>query len=321
MLTLIHLRFTCEALAPIDLAGYRAGSQLRGALGNIMRRSYCPEANATRTPSPEHVALCPVCWLLTANEHPGDERRGYAIVPPLTEHRDGFINAQQRFTFGLTLFGDTLRLLPYFLLAVAEAGREGVGVGRGKFALRHVWSVDSLNDRSECVLAEGENLVHSPTIFVDETAVSAAVDRLDKSLGSTNRIRLRFHTPMRLIANEQLIKAPDFGVLFTRLLERIDHLDQQYSHGNRHDETGRQILLGLANQVRLADMQTQWVEVRSGSSRRGESTWISGFVGDADFIAPREGWRPLLPWLMWGQLTQVGKDVVKGNGVYEVIVR
>jgi hypothetical protein len=320
-LTLIHLRFTCEALTAIDLAGFRAGGQLRGALGNVMRRAYCPEAHSDRAPAPEHVALCPVCWLLVANEHPGEERRGYAIVPPLTGPSGGLFAPTERFTFGLTLFGDTLRLMPYFLLAIAEVGHEGVGIGRGKFVLRQVWSVDPLNDRSECVLAEGETVVHSPAMRIDDATVRAAADRLENSVGSANRIRLRFLTPMRLIANEQLIKAPDFGVLFARLLERIDQLDRQYSNGARRDEIERETLLGLANQVRLAESQTEWVEVRSGSSRRGDSTWISGFVGAADFIAPRGGWHALLHWLMWGQLTQVGKDVVKGNGVYELITR
>ena len=28
--------------------------------------------------------------------------------------------------------------------------------------------------------------------------------------------------------------------------------------------------------------------------------------------------RQLLPWLLWGQVTQVGKNTVKGNGWYEV---
>ena len=39
-LTLTHLRFTVEALTPVRLSGYNAGSQLRGALGNMMQRAY-----------------------------------------------------------------------------------------------------------------------------------------------------------------------------------------------------------------------------------------------------------------------------------------
>jgi len=34
--------------------------------------------------------------------------------------------------------------------------------------------------------------------------------------------------------------------------------------------------------------------------------------------APVEVWREPLPWLLWGEITQVGKDTSKGNGVYRL---
>ena len=42
----------------------------------------------------------------------------------------------------------------------------------------------------------------------------------------------------------------------------------------------------------------------------------SGIVGTATYYAP--DWRPLLPWLIWGQSTHVGKNVVKGCGIYQL---
>src|SRR5262245_54033993 len=115
MLTLLHLRFLCERATPVHLPGFHAGSQLRGALGNIMRRAYCPEARfgQGQPASPEHAAVCPVCWLLAANEHPGEVRRGYALVPPLEPPtptqsvavpREQPYGVGERFDFGLTLF-------------------------------------------------------------------------------------------------------------------------------------------------------------------------------------------------------------------------
>jgi hypothetical protein len=325
MLAITHLRFTCQAITPVDLPAYRAGGQLRGALGNVMRRAYCPEAcfGNGKPPTPEHVAVCPVCWLMAANEHPGEERRGYALWPPVAYAAQADRAAQpfapgERFDFGLSLYGDTLRLLPYFLLTVAEVGREGVGLGRGTFALRQVCALDPLLGGQESVLAEGESLIHTPSLQVGAAQVQAATQRVLAQVGRTGRLGLRFHTPMRLVADEQLVKAPDFGVLFTRLLERIDQLERQYAGGGRRDEAERQGLLACANRVRLAEARTQWVEIRSGSTRRGEPSWISGFVGEASYLAPVEVWQPLLPWLVWGQLTQVGKDVVKGNGAYQI---
>jgi len=41
-------------------------------------------------------------------------------------------------------------------------------------------------------------------------------------------------------------------------------------------------------------------------------------MGQAIYRAPTSVWRPLLPWLVWGQFTHVGKNAVKGDGWYEI---
>ena len=333
-LTTLQLRFTCEAVTPLRLSDYSAGSQLRGALGNVMRRAYCPEADRFsarnlhpavsngRQPDPDHIATCPVCWLLAANEYPGEERRGYALVPPPNSPPpssdamtgEGLYQPGQRFDFGLTLFGNALRFLPYFILAVPEMGCNGIGAGRGRFELRSVTARDPLDGLDQIVLAEGESLVRVPDRLITPDRVQQAADRLTPS----ERVSLNFLTPMRLIDNERLVKAPDFGVLFKRLLERLDELNQQFGEGERRAAPEVQGLQTLANQVRLIEAQTQWIELQSGSSRSGKSTWLSGFVGSAMYAAPFGVWRAVLPWLLWGSIAQVGKDVVKGNGVFEI---
>jgi hypothetical protein len=207
-----------------------------------------------------------------------------------------------------------VRFLPYFILAVPEMGRNGVGAGRGQFALRSVTAIDPLDGQDQIVLAEGESLVHVPDRLISAERVQQAAD------GSVppDRLQLNFITPMRLIDDGQLVKAPDFGVLFKRLLERLDELNQQFAGGGPRAANEVSALQTLANQVRLIDAPTQWIELKSGSSRSGKATWLSGFVGPATYAAPFGVWRALRPWLMWGAIAQVGKDVVKGNGVFEI---
>ena len=273
-LSLTHLRFTVEALTPVRLSGYpvvcpagnrrasgNAGSQLRGALGNVMRRAYCSGDRR----DPAHTATCPVCWLLAANEHPGKERRGYALIPPL--NAPDCYAPGERFSFGLTLFGNALRFLPYFVLAVPEMGRMGVGAGLGQFALRQVWAADPLfrdplqgAGESQPVLAEGEALVHTPTLMISAERVVETAGQL----AGRGRLSLNFLTPMRLIEDGQLLKAPDFGVFFARLLKRLDELNEQFADGERRPLEEVNTLHAFADRVRLIETQTRWVEVWSG---------------------------------------------------------
>ncbi len=178
-LTTTHLRFVCEATTPLrlEVENFRAGQNLRGALGQVMTRTYCTGDRNDAA----HAATCPVHWLLAANEKPGQERRGYALVPPMSEPVAG-LKPGERFEFGVTLFGDTLKFLPYFVLAVPEMGRAGVGAGRGKFALKSVWAENPFTRERECLLAEGDNLVHTPTLTLTHALVMDAAARLMPSV-------------------------------------------------------------------------------------------------------------------------------------------
>lgn len=324
-LTLTHLRFTCEATTPLhlDVGGFRAGGALRGALGNVMQRAMCicpPDVRARG----ERLSECYACWILMGEKGGGDEQRAYSLVPPLPltpalSHRERGYETGERFDFYVTLYGEGFRYLPHFLLSVNEAGCEGVGYRRGTFAVQQVWAVNPLAGQEQCVLAEGERLVHVPSLHVTQADVLTAADTIFSGM-CDGRLALNFLTPTRLIDGQHLNKAPDFGVLFSRLLRRVDELSKQHCGGARRDEAERLALHALADRVRLVEDCTRWVEVFSGSQRTGQPSPTSGFVGAAIYRAPADVWRPLLPWLVWGQATQVGKSTVKGNGVFSITI-
>jgi len=318
-----HLRFDCIATTPIKMGGYYAGNNLRNALANVMRQATCSragqrkEANAA-PPDSAHAATCPACWLLSANLDPGTVIRAYAVAPPIPSR--SYLEAGERFSFALTLFGDGFQYLPYVVLAANEAGQsEGIGPGRreglGRFALEKITAVDPLRGNIQSCLAPGDSLVTVPNLFIDETAINHISHLHTENLNGRHLI-LRFLTPTRLEEKQQLYKLPDFSVLFRRLLYRIDELGRQFAGQARRAQAEILRLHTLADRVRLVDAQTRWHEIWAYSGRKGEKTPLSGFTGTAVYHS--EDWSQLLPWLIWGQATHVGKSVVKGNGVYEL---
>lgn len=311
-LTLTHLRFDAIARTPIKLGREQAGERLRDALAQVMLRTVCPEAQRARTPSAEHVAACPVCWLLAANLDPGEVRRAYSLVPPLPAQ--DVIVPGQRFSFVLTLYGQGWQYLPYFVLAVPEMGQVGVGPGRGQFDLQAIWALNPLIGQAETVLAPGDRVVRIPQSRLDWDAVTQAAAALLPGLSESKGLRVRFWTPTRLIDAEALVKSPDFGVFFRRLLQRIDQLGQQHAGVERRTVEEVEYLHTLSDGVRLVETDTHWVELWGPSNRTGRSTPMGGFTGWAVYRA--RDWEPLLPWLLLGQAAQVGKLTVKGNGVY-----
>jgi hypothetical protein len=309
-LTFTHLRFQVRARTPIRLGQYQGAERLRDALAQVMLRAVCPETQRSETPSPEHAAVCPACWLLAAQTDPGAVRRVYSLAgpqPPLDT-----LAQDQPFQFTITLFGDGFRFLPYFVLAASAMGDTGVGPGRGTFEIVSIHATNPLTGASHAVLEAGEKIVRPKSLPIGWNEAELAA----REFSSAADIRIQFLSPTRLIDSDSLVKAPDFGIFFRRLLERVDELSKQHNGSERRPPEEVSELNQLADQVRLIEQTTQWIELWGPSGRTGRSTPMGGFVGFAVYRSKH--WDKLLPWLLLGQGVQVGKLTAKGNGVFQV---
>lgn len=318
-LSFTHLHFHTRAATDVILDGHMAGNNLRNALANVMLHATCPETHRRAQPTPEHAAVCPACWLLAAETDPGSVVRAYTVIPPRPPRER--VLAGQSFSFGLTLFGDGFQFLPYVVLAAAEMGRVGVGRGRrdglGRFELVAIDAFNPPTGAQERLLTPGDPLVRQPKVRVEPADVAPIANRLTEQLGHNGgNLTLCFLTPLRLEEGGRLFKTPDFGVFFRRLLYRLDDLGRQFAGADRRARDEVEALNTAADRVRLIETRTRWHELWSYSGRKGRDTPLSGLVGSATYYAA--DWEPLLPWLLLGQGTQVGKSAVKGNGVYEV---
>lgn len=322
--TATHFRFQVEAVTPVAFDDY-TGSALRGAMVGALQRHFCPaQGQADLT----HRAACPVCWLLTYEATAGDARRPYAVEPLLGRQRR--FEPGQRFSFGMTLYGQAVALFPYLVLAVSLMGREGVGKpaaspspqgrpARGRFSLCTIEEVNPLTGVRLPLMAEGGHMVDMPRQPVTVELVERTAQGLERKLQTTGgRLGLRFLTPTRIVDRGQLVHAPLFRPLFQRLLERVHEL--QVAFGGGAESPDWHGLLALAEQVTLVENRTQWWDVKGHSQRLQREQALGGYVGLAHYEADPVVWRPLLPWLVWGMSTHVGKNAVKGSGWYTMVI-
>ncbi|MCS6843462.1 MAG: CRISPR system precrRNA processing endoribonuclease RAMP protein Cas6 [Caldilineales bacterium] len=321
--TATHFRFCVEAVTPLAFDDY-TGSALRGAMVSALQRHFCPvQGQADEV----HQAACPVCWLLTYEATAGDARRPYAIEPLLGRQRA--FEPGQRFSFGITLYGHAVALFPYLVLAVTLMGREGVGKptaasspqgrpSRGRFSLCTIEEVNPLSGDRLPLMAEGGRVVDMPRRPVTEELVKRAAQRLERKIQTAGgRLGLRFLTPARIVDRGQLVRAPLFRPLFQRLLERVHELQATFGRGAEPPDW--HTLRGLAERVTLVEDHTHWWDVKGHSQRLQREQNLGGYVGLARYQADTDVWRPLLPWLVWGMSTHVGKNAVKGSGWYTMV--
>ncbi|MFN3309481.1 MAG: CRISPR system precrRNA processing endoribonuclease RAMP protein Cas6 [Anaerolineales bacterium] len=312
-LTFTHLRFRARAEQTLHLGGYQSAQRLRDGLASVMMNAVCTHTPRGQKPDPEHAATCPACWMLLHEAEAGEARRSYSLVgpqPPLD-----ILEAGQEFHFTLTLFGRGYDFLSYFVLSAAALGEVGVGPRRGRFRLIAIEVVHPLRGEARTILGEGENIVRPQALSISwEDALQAA------QTAAGNQIHLRFLSPTRLIEEEKLVKVPDFGIFFRHLLKRIDDLARQHNQGQRRPPEEVEELQMLADQVRIVDQRTEWVDLHGPSQTHHPRRPVpmGGFVGEA--LYRLRHLEPLLPWLIFGQGVQVGKLTSKGNGVFQIVI-
>ena len=127
------------------------------------------------------------------------------------------------------------------------------------------------------------------------------------------RVVVRFETPTELKAEGVVVEKPEFGVLVSRLRDRISNLRLCYQGGGLDvdfEAVGR-----AAGRVRVVRSSLRRVEVERQSSRTGQRHSIGGVVGEVEYEGELGG---LMVYLKVGEWVGVGRQTVWGKGMFAV---
>jgi hypothetical protein len=313
-LTAYQVRVSCKAREIISF-GPQPGSAVRGALYTALSEQFCPDTGMRHLPG--HSGACPVCWLLATEDPTGE--RGHNLPRPLTvqpPESDLIVEAGKEWSFGISLVGERAGAsLPFLVRAIQEMGKGGLGRGRGRFTFESLREENRIENTSRDLLSGGK--LQNLTSPINAERVQARAEHLPGDC-----VTLRFLTPLRVGEGKRLLHRPDLGVIMRRLLERCQAMALHFGRPNpiaEERENWRELSLSLseaAEACELTQNRTRWLDVQSGSRRTGTTTPIGGLVGEVTW----EGHlAPLIPWLLWGSILQVGKSTVKGNGWFELL--
>lgn len=312
-----RLEISATVTSPIMLNEHQ-GSALRGALFHALYDRFCVNKAARVCAECPLVQTCPIPTLMATwrpdGERGADVPRPYTIEPPLSAVHT--YQAGDPLRWGLTLFADALTLIPYIVLGVQAIEAEGLGKPtpqpdgrwrRGRLIVDEIAAVHPWTGERQVLYQTGRRSIAMPDLPI----TAAAVAERSAGLGG-EEFTVDFLTPARLIDGGRLLHRPLFRPLFQRVVERLSALSTHFSSAPLQDARG---LLSHCLDVHVVEDRTKWVELRSYSARQQRATPIGGFVGRVTFAGELT---PALPLLVWGELTHVGKDAVKGNGWYRI---
>ena len=189
------------------------------------------------------------------------------------------------FSFDLHLFDTRHPVLPYFESAFAQWALSGIGPARTRARLLAAEPLGSL-----CSIP------------------------LDPEPSPVEKVTLRFVTPTELKAVGQVAAAPEFGILFARLRDRISTLRALYGPGPL--ELDFRGMGARATGIRLVRSDLQWEKAERTSSRTGQTHPLGGFTGEAEYCGELREFRP---WLRAARWVGVGRQTVWGKGEVHVM--
>ena len=300
------LRFTFAAREAIHFPEGLASNILRGAFGTNFRRLSCdPQCPGAKLC--DRRASCAYARVF----EPGaaaDAPAGYGDWPrPFvfrSTHLEGqTIRAGSEFYFDLNLFDTHVSAALFFSLAFAEISRDGLGPSRGRADLINVSQMDESGAPVACVF--------------DGAAPGPPTEPLLLPLDSPHacgRVTVRFVTPTELKGGGSLAERPEFGVLLSRLRDRISALRKLYGDGPL--EMDFRAFAERAAAVRMTRCEVSHVGRWRRSSRTGAVHPLGGFVGEAEYQGDLGEFVPYLRAAKW---TGVGRQTAWGKGELSVL--
>ncbi|MFL5586066.1 MAG: CRISPR system precrRNA processing endoribonuclease RAMP protein Cas6 [Ktedonobacteraceae bacterium] len=325
MLTVHCLEVVAEAATTIALDTY-CGSAIRGAFFRAIWGRFCTNRESPTCSVCPLATACPVAALVAPmRDEPTrgrDAPRPYIISAP-KKVPNHYVQGEV-FTFGLSLIGGSAKLFPYVVRSLQAMESSDFGHPlpelqgrRGRFSIRQISAYHPLTGEREVLWEKGSTSPQKLELTVTPKDVAERARQLP-----TDHITINFLSPTRLIRDEQLITRPDFQVLMLRLYDRLDHLQHEYGEYSESKSSESRIpmreyaLVGaLSKEIRLAHDETRWADIKSYSARQRRAMPIGGFVGRASFEGDLTYLRELL---VWGEVLHVGKNAVKGGGLYRI---
>ena len=305
-----RLRFHFRSEERVYYPAGRAANVIRGALGTILRGIAC----VSDCPGARRCALRASCGYARIFEPVTLEAGPSGLQDPprpfvlRAMHLDGAtVAAGERFFFDIHLFLVDEPPLEYFILAFSQLAETGLGPSRGRVRLE---SVDLIGLDGE----PGDERVFQGGRFVGRELPGPLALALDGGESADEEISVRFRTPLELKQNGQVAARPEFGLLVTRIAERLSNLSTMYGGGPLDwDWRG---LVERAGEVRLVEMRLTAEDRVRYSTKTRQTHGVGGLVGEARYSG-RIG--EFLPMLRAAKYCGIGRHTVWGNGILECV--
>jgi hypothetical protein len=310
-LELYKFRFKLKPVGKMNMPRFK-GSMFRGAFGWALRNAVC----ITKQKTCEGCLLKEHCSYFKMFEteipkHSLEFLKGvkktphpFVIEPPYDNKRH--YESNETFTVNLIIFGDTVKLFPFFVYAFQKMGERGVGYKRDKFKLL---SVENINGKGEAnnIFDATSNILHTDYQKINTN------DLINNKPDNLRRITLNFISPLRIQEGGKIIKDRNSvtpKMIFISAVRRVMLISHLFSGGEVFEE------LRFENEFKIASNKLNYENIMRYSNRQKTKMEMGGFTGE---ITLDGNLSKILPYLYLSEELHLGKNTVFGLGKFELV--
>ena len=305
----VVLQSQTEAILPALI-----GSTLRGAFGHALKAISCSvEHQDCEKCLLSEACLYPTVFEPTSIGKTKDIPRPFIFeppIPPLTreisEHQTLKLRVAEKgkISFGLTLIGETVRKLPYFIYAFELMARHGLGANRQSFSVSEVFQIDLNNSK---------NLIYAPNFLkilpFQETNLAEIVRKRLNLIELTQHLQIQFQTPLRIRRNRELLEKITFGEIFKQCSLRLKFLSENYGTPLEYDY---QTLTKNAETVSTISDKLWKHEFSRRSNSQNKNYDLDGMLGEIVFRT--DDFSEFIPFIAACEFLHIGSASNLGLG-------
>ena len=289
------------------------GSTFRGIFGHALKNVVC----ALKRQDCCDCLLRQKCLYAAVFETPRENEKSaarkrivapphpYVIEPPettQTRYQKG-----ESFHFALLLFGPVNEQLPYFIYAIDQMGK--IGIGKRINGKRANFSLSSVAINDTVIYTKDDGRIKKGS-FSRELKLSAAVT---KNRQSAEIIEVGLLTPLRLKHENRLEATLPFHILTRAMLRRISALYNH--HGNGEPLLDYRGLVARAKEIAVVASSLHWIDWRRYSNRQEQEMLMGGMIGKVTY---KGNFDEFIPLLRFCKEVHIGKQSSFGLGKISV---
>jgi len=200
----------------------------------------------------------------------------------------------------IVLIGDSIEYLPFFILVFIEMGKNGIGRDKIKFELKDVLSNGvSIYDSNE------------KRVFKEKINIHKGIDFVEKINSDTLSIEIK--TPMKIQYAGKIQYKPDFHMIISNLLRRIQVLTALYCNGP--DYVDFKDLLEKSKEIKIVYNLLKWEMQSRYSYRQRQVIGYDGIKGDIELSGDIS---TFYPFLKIAEFLHIGKGTTFGLGKIKI---